>query len=55
MIAKSSKKSKSGKMGGSVVKKNARRANHAAGAEAASVRPDLKVGAGGAVLCSALL
>ncbi|PSC73656.1 60S ribosomal L28-1 [Micractinium conductrix] len=39
VIAKSSKK---GKLAGSVCKKNARRTNHAAGAEAASVRPDLK-------------
>jgi large subunit ribosomal protein L28e len=42
VVAKSSKKSKTGALKGSVVKKNARRANHAAGAEAASTRPDLK-------------
>ena len=42
VVAKSSAKSKAGKLSGSVVKKNARRTNHAAGAEAASTRPDLK-------------
>ena len=44
VISKSSKKSKAGALAGSVCKKNARRANHAAAAEAASAgRPDLKV------------
>lgn len=48
VVAKSSKKSKAGKLAGSIVNKNGRRSNHAAGAEAASTRPDLKVrGAGG--------
>jgi len=42
VVAKSSKKSKAGRMVGSVVKKNARRTNFAAGAEAAGTRPDLK-------------
>lgn len=43
VIAKSSKKSKAGALKGSVCKKNARRTNTAAGKEAQSVRPDLKV------------
>lgn len=43
VVSKSSKKSKAGKLAGSVVKKNARRTNHAAGAEAVSAgRADLK-------------
>ena len=41
-ISKSSSKSKAGKLGQTIVKKNARRTNYAAGAVAASVRPDLK-------------
>lgn len=48
VIAKSSKKSKAGALKGSACKKNARRTNTAAGKEAASVRPDLKVRVGGA-------
>lgn len=47
VISKSSKKSTAAPLKSSVIKKNARRTNHAAGREAQSVRPDLKVGASG--------
>lgn len=53
VVAKSSKKSKAGKLAGSVVKKNARRTNFAAGAEAVSAgRADLKVCGGGGCFCA---
>jgi hypothetical protein len=51
VVSKSSKKSKAGRMVGSVVKKNARRTNFAVGAEAAGTRPDLKVRVLGCAAC----